>query len=158
MPFDGCCLPGSPLAILLEADRKLTAERRASALLRKPPAPPAPTVPRRVTQGRASVIVFNRLLELFDGGRHWIQKQDTDGCGNFCMRGGLRHLGKYRGSAYTYLAVAINEATQRCWGSLNPYVCNERIIAFNDSYNYAQVELVIRRAREMAQADADGQG
>ena len=36
MPFDGIyVLPGSPLARLLEADRKLTAERRAAAKLRE---------------------------------------------------------------------------------------------------------------------------
>src|ERR1700722_15036782 len=45
MPFDGSAVPArSPLAILLEADRKLTSERRAAAKLHPKPAPSAESV------------------------------------------------------------------------------------------------------------------
>jgi hypothetical protein len=62
MPFDGgSVLPGSPLAILLEADRKLTSERRAAAKLRPKPAPSAESVARRRAEARETVIVLDLL-------------------------------------------------------------------------------------------------
>jgi hypothetical protein len=78
MPFDGIfVLPGSPLARLLEADRKLTAERRWAARLREKTVLPAIKSAWRLTQARESVIVLDLLSDLLHGGHYWVRTPTT---------------------------------------------------------------------------------
>jgi hypothetical protein len=145
MPFDGICvLPGSPLARLLEADRKLTAERRAMARLREKSVLPAIKSARRVAQARASVIVLDLLSDLFHGGHYWVRNTYHDDDGRHCLVGGLGHIRARRGGgdrAGEYLSRAIRD------------VCGKRqtIIKFNDSReSYAEIRAVILHARKLA--------
>ena len=86
MPFDGSAVvPRSPLAILLEADRKLTSERRAAAKLHPKPAPSAELVARRRAEARETVIVLDLLEKLFAGGERWIQGAYEDYAGSYCL-------------------------------------------------------------------------
>jgi hypothetical protein len=88
MPFDGgSVLPGSPLAILLEVDRKLTSERRAAAKLHPKPTPSANLVARRRAEARETVIVLDLLEKLFAGGEHWIQGAYEEYAGSYCLVG-----------------------------------------------------------------------
>ena len=74
MPFDGSCvLPGSPLARLLEVDRKLTSERRSATRLRQKTVLPAIKSARRVAQARKSIIVLDLLSDLLHGGHCWVR-------------------------------------------------------------------------------------
>jgi hypothetical protein len=155
MPFDGSAvLPGSPLAILLEADRKPTSERRAAKLHPKP-APSAESVARRMAEARETVIVLDLLEKLFAGGEHWIQGAYEDFAGSYCLVGGLRQIRRFRepedkAGAYLLRAIARTTGARRS------------LIDFNDGTNgsrrtYADIRFVIGRAREFAQQDADGQ-
>jgi hypothetical protein len=94
MPFDGIYVqPGSPLARLLEADRKLTAERPAMARLReKTVVLPAIKSARRVAQARESIIVLDLLTDLLHGGHYWVQNAYHDEQGRHCLVGGLEHI------------------------------------------------------------------
>jgi hypothetical protein len=147
MPFDGFCLPGSPLARLLEADRLLTQERRAAVLLRRKPRTPGEA------QARASIIALDLLVELFAGGENWIQG-DFEDDGGYCLVGGLRHIRtglKSRDRAGLYLSQAIARTTG----------ARRSLINFNDGNDgsrrtYADIRLVIRRARQLARQAADG--
>jgi hypothetical protein len=97
MPFDGSAvLPGSPLAILPEADRMLTSERRAAAKLHPKPAPSAELVSLRRAEARETVIVLDLLEKLFAGGGHWIQGAYEDYAGSYCLVGGLRQIRRFR--------------------------------------------------------------
>jgi hypothetical protein len=156
MPFDGSSvLPGSPLAILLEADRKLTSERRAAAKLHPKPVPSAESVARRRAEARETVIVLDLLEKLFAGGAHWIQGAYEDYAGSYCLVGGLRQIRRFRepeDKAGVYLLRAIARTTG----------ARRSLIDFNDGKNgsrrtYVDIRLVIRRAREFAQQDAQGQ-
>ncbi len=146
MPFDGIfVLPGSPLARLLEADRKLTAERRWAARLREKTVLPAIKSARRVTQAREPVIVLDLLSDLLHGGHYWVQNAYHDEQGRHCLVGGLEHIRACRGGgdrAGEYLSRAIRD------------VCGkpEKIIDFNDSRkSYAEISAVILHARKLAQ-------
>jgi hypothetical protein len=146
MPFDGMYVPpGSPLARLLEADRKLTAERRATARLRKKSVLPEIKSARRVAQARESVIVLDLLSDLLHGGHYWVQNAYHDNRGRHCLEGGLELIRARRGGgdrAGEYLSRAIRR------------VCGERqtIIEFNDSRDsYAEIRAVILHARKLAQ-------
>jgi hypothetical protein len=154
--FDGgSVLPGSPLAILLEADRKLTSERRAAAKLRPKPAPSAESVARRRAEARETVIVLDLLEKLFAGGEHWIQGAYEDYAGSYCLVGGLRQIRRFRepeDKAGVYLLRAIARTTG----------ARRSLIDFNDGTNgsrrtYADIRFVIGRAREFAERDAQGQ-
>jgi hypothetical protein len=156
MPFDGSAvLPGSPLAILLEADRKLTSERRAAAKLHPKPAPSAESVARRRAEARETVIVLDLLEKLFAGGAHWIQGAYEDYAGSYCLVGGLRQIRRFRepeDKAGMYLLRAIARTTG----------ARRSLVDFNDSTNgsrrtYPDIRFVIGRAREFAQQDAQGQ-
>jgi len=156
MPFDGSAvLPGSPLAILPEADRMLTSERRAAAKLHPKPAPSAELVSLRRAEARETVIVLDLLEKLFAGGGHWIQGAYEDYAGSYCLVGGLRQIRRFRepeDKAGMYLLRAIARTTG----------ARRSLIDFNDGTNgsrrtYADIRFVIRRAREFAQQDADGQ-
>ena len=142
MPFDGMCLPGSPLARFLEPDRKLTHEWY-SARKQLAPEVAAQRRARRVTQARATVIILGELEQLFDGGENWIRGEFENSDG-YCLLGGLRHLRKVRGrgdDAGQYLRRAIAKLADRYCG----------IMDFNDSRrSYTQVRAVIVQAREMA--------
>jgi hypothetical protein len=61
--------PNSALAILLEADRKLTAERRAAARLRGQPVMPAEKTARHAARASASIEVLDQLEALLADGR-----------------------------------------------------------------------------------------
>jgi hypothetical protein len=153
MPFDGFCLPGSPLARLLEADRLLTQERRAAVLLRRKPRTPGEAQARRVAQARASIVALDLLVELFAGGENWIQG-DFEDDGGYCLVGGLRHIRtglKSRDRAGLYLSQAIARTTG----------ARQSLINFNDGNNgsrrtYPDIRLVIRCARKLARRAADG--
>jgi hypothetical protein len=93
MPFDGIyVLSGSPLARLLEADRKLTAVRRWTARLREKTVLPAIKSARHVTQARQSIIVLDLLKDLLHGGRYWVRNAYHDDEGRHCLVGGLEHI------------------------------------------------------------------
>src|SRR3984957_19693921 len=146
MPYDGVwVLPGSPLARLLEADRKLTAERRAKAKRRRRPLTPWEVQERRVAQARASVIALDQLLELFADGKNWVQNAYHDDHGRHCLVGGLEHVRARQGvgdKAGVYLSRAI------------AYVCDERekMTDVNDSRkDSAEFRDVILLARDLAQ-------
>jgi hypothetical protein len=146
MPFDGICvLPGSPLARLLEADRKLTAERQRAARLREKTVLPAIKSARRVAQARESIIVLDLLCDLLHGGHYWVQNTYHDDDGRHCLVGGLESIRGRRGRgdrAAEYLSQAIRDVCGR----------PEKIIDFNDSRkSYAEIRAVILRARELAQ-------
>jgi hypothetical protein len=117
--------------------------------LGKPETPPEP--PKRVLPARESVAVLDRAIELLDGGRGWIKHQRRLG-GRFCIMGALQEARKRRGSplpdkAGVYGARAIADMTGG----------QRRIIAFNDGdAGYEDVDLVLRRARDRAQAAAHG--
>ena len=156
MPFDGSAvLARSPLAILLEADRKLTSERRAAAKLRPKRAPCAEAVARRRAEARETVIVLDLLEKLFAGGVHWIQGAYEDYAGSYCLVGGLRQIRRFRepeDKADMYLLRAIARTTG----------ARRSLIDFNDGTNgsrrtYADIRFVIGRAREFAEQDAQGQ-
>jgi hypothetical protein len=164
MPFDGSAvLARSPLAILLEADRKLTAERRAAAKLHPKFAPSAElvarrraeSVARRRAEARETVIVLDLLEKLFAGGEHWIQGAYEDYAGSYCLVGGLRQIRRFRepeDKAGVYLLRAIARTTG----------ARRSLIDFNDGTNgsrrtYADIRFVIRRARELAERDAQEQ-
>jgi hypothetical protein len=146
MPFDGICvLPGSLLARLLGADRKLTGERRWAAKLREKTVLPAIKSARRVAQARESIIVLDLLTGLLHGGHYWVQNAYHDSRGRHCLVGGLEHIRACRGGgdrAGEYLSRAIRDVCGR----------PEKIIDFNDSReSYAEIRAVILRARELAQ-------
>jgi hypothetical protein len=137
MPFDGFCPPdNSPLARLLEADRKLTIARRAA-------------------QARESILVLNMLETLFANGKNWVQNMYDDGAGHYCLAGGLRHIRRFRepeDQARVYLS----------WAIANTFGKRQAIINFNDGTDgsrrsYSDIRLVIHRARELARQDADWQ-
>jgi hypothetical protein len=147
MPFDGmiCVLPNSPLARLLETNRKLTSERRGAARLREKTVLPAIKSARRVAQARQSVIVLDLLSDLLHGGHYWVRNTYHDVHGRHCLMGGLEHIRARRGCgdrAGEYLSRAIGD------------VCGRRqaIIKFNDSReSYAEIRAVILHARKLAQ-------
>jgi hypothetical protein len=150
MPFDGICvLPGSPLARLLEADRKLTAERRWAAKLRAKTVLPAIKSARRVAQARESGIVLDLLGQLLHGGHNWTQNAYHDGQGRHCLVGGLEHIRARRGwddRAGMYLSRAIRNVCGK----------HQKIIDFNDSRkSYAEILAVILFARRLAQEVVD---
>jgi hypothetical protein len=156
MPFDGSVvLARSPLAILLEADRKLTSGRRAAAKLHPKPAPSAELVARRRVEARKTVIVLDLLEKLFAGGEHWIQGAYEDYAGSYCLVGGLRQIRRFReleDKAGMYLLRAIARTTG----------ARQSLIDFDDGTNgsrrsYADIRFVIRRAWEFAERDAQGQ-
>jgi hypothetical protein len=103
-------------------------------------------------QARDTVAIFDSLEKLFDDGRHWIRKIDTDRNGNYCLRGGLTHIAGQRGRvncAGRYLARAMVQISGR----------KAAIPAFNDNCSgYPDIARLIHRARELAQAAADGRG
>jgi hypothetical protein len=162
MPFDGSAvLARSPLAILLEADRKLTSERRAAAKLRPKRAPSAEAVARRRAEAHETAIVLDLLEKLFAGGVHWIQGgvhriqgAYEDYAGSYCLVGGLRQIRRFRepeDKADMYLLRAIARTTG----------ARRSLIDFNDGTNgsrrtYADIRFVIGRAREFVE-QAQGQ-
>lgn len=159
MPLDRTCLPDSPLARLLEADRKLTTQRRAAVKASHPPESSEQKQARRVAQARESVIALDRLAELFAGGQHWIQDDFEDGKGGYCLVGGLRHIRAGRASgdrAGVYLSRAVESSVGM----------RMSLIRFNDGRcsnhvnhrRFADIRRVIERARELALQDAGGAG
>jgi hypothetical protein len=111
VPFDGTTYPpNSALAILLEADRKLTAERRAAARLRGQPVMPAEKTARHAARASASIEVLDQLEALLADGRSWIQGDYWNDVGGFCLVGGIEFIraGRREGdAAITYLSRAI---------------------------------------------------
>jgi hypothetical protein len=150
MPFDGVISvpPVSPLARLLEADTKLTAERAALTKLREKTVLPAIKSARRAAQARQSVIVLDLLSDLFHGGHYWVRNVYHDGNGRHCVVGGLRIIRARCGGgdkAGGYLRRAIRDVCGR----------SQSIIAFNDSrIAYAEIRAVILQARKLAVADS----
>jgi hypothetical protein len=153
MPFDGVFVqPGSPLAILLKADRKLTAERRAAAKLRARPEPSAEKIARRAALAREAVIVLHLLEDLLgNGGEHWMRNAYADGLGSYCLVGGLRRVRTIRGfgdHAGIYLRRSISKISRG----------ESSIIRFNDSRSgYGEIRAAILLARKLAREVADGQ-
>jgi hypothetical protein len=150
MPFDGTyVLPGSPLARLLEADRKRTSERRRATRLREKTVLPAIKSARRVAQARKSIIVLDLLSDLLHGGHYWVQNAYHDAHGRHCLVGGLERIRARRGRgdrAAEYLSRAIGDVCGR----------PEKIIDFNDSReSYAEIRAVILHARKLAQRVID---
>jgi hypothetical protein len=151
MPFDGTCLPNSPLARLLEADRKLTAERRAAGKLRRNLAPPPEKQARRAAFARESVIVLDRLEELLGGhGKNWIRNAYADGFGSYCLVGGLERIRAIRGFG-DHAGIYLRRAIAKLGGG------DESIVRFNDSRSgYGEIRAVILLARKLAREVADG--
>jgi hypothetical protein len=145
MPWDGFCLPGSPLAILLEANRELTAERRAAAKPRRKPLTLWEEQAQRVAQARASIAVLDQLLELLADGASWIQGELENRSG-YCLVGGLQHIRRARRGTGDKAGMYLSRAIARLSGE------RETIVHFNDSRkSYAEIRAVILRARELAQ-------
>jgi hypothetical protein len=104
---------------------------------------------------RPAVIVLDLLEKLFAGGEHWIQGAYEDYAGSYCLVGGLRQIRRFRepeDKAGVYLLRAIARTTG----------ARRSLIDFNDGTNgsrrtYADIRFVIRRAREFAEQDAQGQ-
>jgi hypothetical protein len=147
MPYDGLwALRGSPLA---EADRKLTAERRAA----KPHArsvPSAEKLSRREMVARKSLVVLQLLEDLLgDDGQHWMRNAYADGSGSYCLVGGLRRIRAIRGfgdHAGIYLRRSISKISRN----------ENSIIRFNDSRSgYAEIRAAILLARKLAREVAD---
>jgi hypothetical protein len=90
-----------------------------------------------------SFVVLCQLLRLFDGGKNWMCNSDCDRYGNFCIRGGLKHIRQQRGRG-DIAGVFISRAIRKTGGF-------RRITAFNDNcVRYSDVERVVERARELA--------
>jgi hypothetical protein len=161
MPFDGTSPAHSPLAVLLEADCRLTTAKRAAAKLRpKHPmrAPSPEKLSQRLATAREAVTVFDTMEQLFDGGRHWGQRHYYDGNGSYCLVGALRHISVIRevsiDAAIMYLKRAIDK-TETAERAVIIIVA-ERIECFNDERkSYAGIQTVICLARNMAQRSAD---
>jgi hypothetical protein len=152
VPFDGTSVrPNSPLAILLEADRKLTQEHRAAALPRRRPVSREEQHRQRRAQARATIEVLDQLEVLFADGRNWLQRSYQDGAGRFCLIGGLRHV---RAGVKTgdLAGIYLSQAIAKTVGA------RLTLMGFNDSYQrkFADIRFVICRARELAQQVADG--
>jgi hypothetical protein len=105
-------------------------------------------VEKRREQARAAIVALARLEKLFDGGRHWIRRRETDGQGNYCLSGGLaalRPAGAKSNQAGRYLEQAI--ADLRRWPMSIP-MYNDTCAGFPD------IKAVIHLARVIARADA----
>jgi hypothetical protein len=150
MPYDGLwVLPRSPLAVLLEADRKLIAERRA-AKPRARPVPSAGKLFRRKMLARKSLVVLQLLEDLLgDDGQYWMRNAYADG-GSYCLVGGLRRIRAIRGfgdHAGIYLRRSVSKISRN----------ENSIIRFNDSRSgYAEIRAAILLARKLAREVADG--
>jgi len=114
---------------------------------------------------------FKDLIDLFDHGKHWIQKTDTDYQGNFCLRGGIRHITRSGSDAYAvryfnreYRAmhafeqlleqfsnrlsiVAFNDKPGRKWGEVRKMILNVKREFLSDPAKYSSFHWVIRNYR-----------
>jgi hypothetical protein len=150
MPYDSLwVLPGSPLAVFLEADRKLTAERRV-AKPRARAVPSAEKLSRRKVFARKSLVVLQLLEDLLgDDGQYWMRNAYTDG-GSYCLIGGLRRIRTILGfgdHAGIYLRRSVSKISRN----------ENSIVRFNDSRSgYADIRAAILLARNLAREVADG--
>lgn len=104
------------------------------------------------TRGAKAVYVIDRMLELFDGGKHWHRGWAEKGEGggtNRCLVSAMKTVRKYDGISGDrtshYLGLAIRHR----------YCTSIGIMEFNDNYatTYDTIERVLRDARELASSD-----
>ena len=116
-----------------------------------------------------AVQVLDSMLEFFDGGRRWHQGAMFDATGNRCLIGALRHMRatlRIRGEGTDYYlraAIApIHDDPLLNWLIGEKWKPPQRggwdLIHYNDNCDdYEELRDTIIKARDLAQADLDGQ-
>ena len=116
-----------------------------------------------------AVQVLDSMLEFFDGGRRWHQGAMFDATGNRCLIGALRHIRAtlhIRGDGtvhYLRAAIApIHDDPLLNWLLGERWKRPERgggdLMHYNDCCDdYDEIRATILKARDLAQADLDGQ-
>ena len=97
-----------------------------------------------------AVDMLDLLLEFFEGGKYWMKGDFVDDAENRCLVGAMRFIrtahNLHGAPARHYLLRAMTPQDRR-WG----------LIAFNDFRRFAQIDALIRKARQLAVADIEQQ-